>query len=207
MRANRMGAAAVVALAMTLGACAGGGGAGGLGDILGAVLGGAQPASSSVGQLVVQVEGVDQRNQAIAVVTQDGQRGNVRYDQNTQVVYQQQQYPVTALERGDVVEMRLQETRQGYYTDYILVRQSAQQGGGAVGGSASLVQASGTVRQIDYQRGWFDLETTQGVITVTMPYNPSSTTVSAFERLNRGDRVSLEGYVVANDRIELARFR
>ncbi|HUF12448.1 MAG TPA: hypothetical protein VMN78_05045 [Longimicrobiales bacterium] len=198
--------ALILALALPLGACAGGG-AGGLGDILGTVLGGPQPASSNVGQLVVQVQGVDQQNQQIAVLTEDGQRGNVLYDRNTRVVYQQQEYPVTALERGDVVEMRVQEIQQGLYTDYILVRQSVQQGGGVSGGDASLVQASGTVRQIEYQRGWFDLETSQGVITVTMPYNPPSTTVSQFERLDRGDRVTIEGYLIANDRIELVRFR
>lgn len=197
-------AAPVLALALSATACAGGAG-GGLGEILGTVLGGAQPASGNVGQLVARIEAIDQRNQSIRVVTQDGQRGDVLYDQNTQVVYRQQQYPVTALERGDVVEMRLQEIQQGYYTDYILVRESVQQG--PTTGGASLVQASGTVRQIDYQRGWFDLETSQGVITITMPYNPSSTTVAQFERLSRGDRVSLDGYLVANDRIELVRFR
>lgn len=209
MRANRMGGAAVAALTVVLGACAGGG-AGGLGEILGTVLGAGQPqpASSSVGQLVVQVESVNQQNRQIEVLTEDGQRGPIAYDQNTRVVYQQQEYPVTALERGDVVEMRIQElSGGGYYTDYILVRQSAQQGGGAVSGSASLIQATGTVRQIDYQRGWFDLETSQGVITVTMPYNPSSGTVSQFERLNRSDRVTLDGYRIATDRIELVRFR
>lgn len=195
----------VLAAALSLSACAGGGG-GGLADILGTVLGGAQPASSNVGQVVVRVESVDQRNQRIAVQTEEGQRGEVLYDQNTRVVYQQQEYPVTALERGDVVEMRIQETQQGYYTDYILVRQSVQQGQ-TTPGAANLVQASGTVRQVDYRRGWFDLETSQGVVTVTLPYNPPATVVGQFERLDRGDRVSLEGYVVANDRIELVRFR
>ena len=198
--------AAALALALPLGACAGGGGAGGLGDILGTVLGGQQPASSNVGQLVVQVQGVDQQNQHISVLTEDGQRGNVLFDRNTRVVYRQQEYPVTALERGDVVEMRVQEIQQGLYTDYILVRQSVQSGGSA-DSNASLVQATGTVRQIDFQRGWFDLETSQGVITVTLPYNPPSATVSSFERLDRGDRVSVEGYLLANDRIELVRFR
>ena len=205
MRIASMKAAALAAL-LPLGACAGGG-AGGLGDILGTVLGGPQPASSNVGQLVVEVQGVDQQNQQIAVLTEDGRRGNVLYDRNTRVVYQQQEYPVTALERGDVVEMRVQEIQQGVYTDYILVRQSVQQSGGVTGGSANLVQASGTVRQVEYQRGWFDLETSQGLVTVTLPYNPPSTIVGQFERLDRGDRVSVEGYLIANDRIELVRFR
>lgn len=195
----------IAALPLALGACAGGGG--GLGEILGTVLGGAQPASGNVGQIVVEVQGIDQSRQEIEVLTQEGQRGPIRYDQNTRVVYQQQQYPVTALERGDVVEMRIQQLSGGaYYTDYILVRQSAGDRDGG-GNTASLVQASGTVQQIDYQRGWFDLQTTQGTITVTLPYNPPGATVDAFQRLDRGDRVTVEGYRIASDRIELVRFR
>ena len=203
-------ALAVAALPLALGACAGGGGAGGLGDILGTVLGGAQPASSNVGQLVVEVQEIDQRNQEIEVLTEDGQRGPIRYDQNTRVVYQQQEYEVSALERGDVVEMRIQElSGGGYYTDYVLVRQSAQDRGGATSGgsSSTIVSTTGTVQQIDYNRGWFDLQTSNAVITVTLPYNPSSATVSAFEALDRGDRVTVEGYRIASDRIELVRFR
>ena len=75
----------LAALPLALGACAGGG-AGGLGDILGGVLGGTQPASSNVGQLVVEVQDIDQQSQEIAVLTEDGQRGPIRYDQNTTVV-------------------------------------------------------------------------------------------------------------------------
>ena len=199
----------LAALPFGLLACAGGAG-GGLGEILGSVLGGAQPASSNVGQLVVEVQGIDQANRQIDVRTEDGQEGPIEYDANTTVVYQQQEYEVTALERGDVVEMRIQElSGGGYYTDYVLVRQSAQDRGGSTsGGSAStVVSASGTVQQIDYNRGWFDLQTSNAVITVTLPYNPSSATVSAFEALDRGDRVTVEGYRIASDRIELVRFR
>ena len=210
MQTRGIRAAAPLVLAIGFAACAGGG-AGGLGDILGTVLGGAQPASSSVGQLVVEVQSIDQQSQQIEVLTEDGQRGPIAYDANTRVVYQQQEYEVAALERGDVVEMRVQQVQNGgYYTDYILVRQSAQERAGASsggGGSASLVQATGTVQTIDYQRGWFDLQTSAGVITITLPYNPPSTTVTAFERISRGDRVTVEGYRIASDRIELVRFR
>lgn len=206
MDTYRLRAPGALALILTATACAGGG-AGGLGDILGTVLGGQQPASSNVGQLVAEVQAVDTRNQRLDVVTQDGQRGQIEYDGNTSVTYQQQQYPVTALERGDVVEMRIQEVGQGrYYTDQILVRQSVQQREGTTGGG-QVVQVSGTVAQIDHQRGWFDLDTGQGAVTVTLPYNPPVQTVRDFEQLRRGSRVSLEGYRIASDRIELARFR
>lgn len=201
-------AIALAALPLTLGACAGGAG-GGLGDILGTVLGGAQPASSSVGQLVVEVQGIDQSNQQIQVLTEDGQQGPIEYDNNTRVVYNEQEYEVSALERGDVVEMRVQQIAEGrYHTDYILVRQSVQDRGGSTSTNTStLISASGTVAQIDYNRGWFDLQTSAGTVTVTLPYNPAAATVDAFERIDRGDRVTIEGYRIANDRIELVRFR
>lgn len=202
--------ARTIALAFTplaLGACAGGSG-GGLGEVLGSVLGGGAQGTGGSGTLVVEVQSVDQRDQQIEVLTEDGQRGPIAYDQNTTVVYQNQQYPVTALERGDVVEMRVQElSGGGYYTDQIVVRQSVQERGGTTGGSGNLVQATGTVRSIDYQAGWFTLDTSQGVVTVSLPYNPPIATVGTFERLDRGDQVSVEGRLIADDRIELVRFR
>ena len=201
--------AVALALPLSIAACAGGGG-GDLGQILGSVLGGgAGGQGGGTGTLVVEVQDIDQRSQEIEVLTQDGQRGPVRYDQNTAVVYRNQQYPVTALERGDVVEMRIQQlSGGGYYTDYITVQQSAQdRGGSSSGGTGNLIQASGTVRQIDYQRGLFTLQTNQGTVTVALPYNPSAGTVDRFESLDSGDRITIEGYVVANERIELVRFR
>ena len=199
--------ALIVAFPIALGACAGGG-AGGLGEILGTVLGGGAGAGGGTGELVVEVQGVDQRNQQIEVLTEDGQRGPIEYDTNTRVVYQQQEYPVTALEQGDVVQMRIRQLAEGrYYTDYIVVQQSAQERGASSGGSGSLVQVTGTVRAIDVQRGTFTLQTSQSTVTVALPYNPSSQTVNTFENLDSGDRVTVEGYLVANNRIELVRFR
>ena len=204
---TRSTAALLTTLLLATGACAGGGGLGGLEDILGGVLGGQQPASGNVGQLVAEVQIVDGQRREIEVVTREGQRGRIAYDGSTVVSYRQEQYPVSALERGDVVEMRIQEVGQGrYYTDRILVRQSVQEREGSAGAD-QVVQASGTVRQIEHQRGWFDLDTGQGTVTVTLPYNPPTQTVRDFERLERGSRVAVEGYLVANDRIELIRFR
>ena len=198
-----VGPITALAAAAALSACAGGGG---LGDILGGVLGGPQPSSGSMGNVVAEIRDVNTRSRTLEVRTQQGQQGEILYDDRTQVVYRNQQYPVTALERGDVVEMRVQETSSGYYTDQILVRQSVQERSGNDSGSAQRVRAEGEVREIDTRRGWFDLATRQGVITVTLPYNPPSSTVREFERLRRGDYIGVEGYLVANDRIELERF-
>lgn len=48
----------------------------------------------------------------------------VNYDNRTQVVYNNQGYAVTALEPGDIVNMRISQTGNNqYYTDYIQVTQ------------------------------------------------------------------------------------
>lgn len=196
-----------VVLLATLVATAGCGGGGQLGDILGDVLGDTQPASGEVGQLVGEVQGVDTRDQLIDIRTDDGQRGQIEYDRNTVLTYRQQEYPMSSLERGDVVEMRLQEIGSGrYYTDRVIVRQSVQERQGSADGER-LVQAAGTVTRIEHERGWFDLDTNEGMVTVTLPYNPPDEVVREFHRLSRGSRTSVEGYLVANDRIELRSFR
>lgn len=179
---------------------------GALGDILGGMggMGGGQQ-----GQLVAEVQGVDTRQQVIAVRTQQGQQGNVLFDQNTLVVYQNQQYPVTALERGDVVAMQVQQTQQGSpYASRIDVQQSVQdrtgQTGGGVGGQYQ--QMYGRVGQIDVNRGMFQLQTQQGTYVVEMPYNPGAANDDYFRRLRQGDTVRLEGTVIGNGRVQLYRF-
>lgn len=200
--------AAAAFTVMTLTGCAGSN-LGALGDILGGAMGG--QGAGQQGQVVVEVQGVDTRQQVIQVRTQDGQQGNVFFDQNTTVVYQNQQYPVTALERGDVVAMQLQQTQQGQtYVSQIVVQQSVQertgQGTGTVGGSGQMQQIYGRVGQIDHNRGMFQLQTQQGTVTVSLPYNPGNATTDYFNRLRTGDNVRLEGTITGNGRVELYRF-
>lgn len=205
--------AAAAFTAVALSGCAGGN-LGQLGEILGGAMGGMGGAGQQQqGQVVVEVQGVDTRQQVIQVRTQEGQQGNVFFDQNTTVVYQNQQYPVTALERGDVVAMRLQQTQQGQtYVSQIVVQQSVQertgQGTGGVGGvgSGQMQQIVGRVGQIDHNRGMFQLQTQQGTFVVSLPYNPGNATTDYFNRLRTGDNVRMEGTVTGNGRIELYRF-
>ncbi|HEX5869920.1 MAG TPA: hypothetical protein VFY65_05885 [Longimicrobium sp.] len=204
---RHLAAAAFTVMALT--GCAGTN-LGQLGEILGGAMGGAGGAGQQ-GQVVVEVQGVDTRQQVIQVRTQDGQQGNVMFDQNTVVTYQNQQYPVTALERGDVVAMQLQQGQQGQtYVSQIVVQQSVQertgQGTGTVGGSAQMQQITGRVGQIDHNRGMFQLQTQQGTFTVSLPYNPGNATTDYFNRLRTGDNVRMEGTVTGQGRIELYRF-
>jgi hypothetical protein len=203
---------------LAISGCAGGG----LGNVLGGVLGGGQTLPGESGTVVAEVRGVDQRNQRIDVRTEDGQSVGIRYDQQTRVVYQQRDYDVTALESGDVVRMSLQRTSGNeYYTQRIDVQQSAQDRGyndrdpsyGSYGSYGSrdperVYQVSGTVDQIDTDRGLFVVRTSdRESLTVAMPYNATSSTRDRFNRLRRGNSVTFEGRFVTATRVELTRFR
>lgn len=207
--------AAAAFAAVALSGCAGSN-LGALGDILGGAMGGTGGAGQQ-GQIVAEVQGVDTRQQVISVRTQQGQQGNVLFDQNTLVVYQNQQYPVTALERGDVVAMQVQQTQQGQpYVSRIDVQQSVQERTGqttsntgtygGISGTGQMQQIYGRVGQIDYNRGTFQLQTQQGTFIVQLPYNPGNATSDYFNRLRTGDNVRLEGTVTGQGRIELYRF-
>ena len=206
---NVVTAAAAV---LTLTGCAGTN-LGQLGEILGGAMG-APGGQQQNGQVLAEVTNVDTRQQVIQLRTEQGQTGNVMFDQNTVVVYQNQQYPVTALERGDVAYFQLQQTQQGAtYAARIDVQQSVQERtgqqtgttqGGTYGGQYQ--QLSGTVGRIDYNQGWFELRTQQGTATVTLPYNAGDATTDYFRRLRTGQNVRLEGSPVGNGRIELYRF-
>lgn len=188
----------VVALALiATGACANSG----LGNILGSVLGGGG------NELAGTIQGVDTRNQQIGIIQSNGQSVGVRYDNNTRVIYQNQSYPVTALENGDQVVARIQDNGNGnYYTDSIQVTRSAQSGGSG-SGSGSVQSFQGTVRQVDIQNGLFTIDGGTGyVVTVSMPYNPTRSDLNRFQSLRQGDQVRFYGVALNNTRIELRQF-
>lgn len=128
MARNRYGLVALTVALATMPACSGNS-LGNLGNILGGALGGSPSGSSQQqGEVLAEVQSVDTRQQAIHIRTEQGESGAVLFDRNTVVVYRQQQYPVTALERGDIVEMQLQRVdQQRLYTSRIDVRQSVQE--------------------------------------------------------------------------------
>lgn len=205
---GRRGAVLAVVLAASGCAAGGLGNLGTLGDIL-AGAAGLPGSGGQQGQVVAEIQGVDTQRQLIQVRTQQGQTGSLLFDQNTVVVYQQRQYQVTNLERGDVVAIQVQQTSQGSpYASRIDVQQSVQERTGqTTGGAGQMQQFTGRVGQIDHQRGWFTLQTSYAAtVTVTLPYNPSSTVVNQFNRLRGGESVRLEGSEVGNGRVELYRF-
>ena len=190
--------AAAALMIVSLGACGSS-----LGNVLGSVLGGGGGAQS--GQLAGTIRGVDSRSQQIAIQQSNGQTITVGYDNQTQVVYQNQNYSPTALENGDQVTARVQANGTSYYTDYVQVDQSVR---GTTGGSTSNLQSvQGTVRQIDRSNGLFTVDVNNyNTLTVSLPYNLSSADVNRFNNLRSGDVVRFYGTFLNNTRVELRQF-
>src|SRR2546430_16244043 len=194
----RRGAAAALMLA-SLGACAGNQ----LGNVLGSVLGGGQSAQS--GQVSGTVRTVDTRSQQITIQQSNGQTVPVYYDNQTQVVYQNQNYSPTALESGDRVTARVQANGNNYYTDYVQVDQSVT--GNGTGSSSNVQLLQGTVRQVDRRNGLFTMDVNNyGTMTVTLPYNVSNSDLNRFNMLRSGDFVRFYGTYLNASQIQLRQF-
>ena len=192
-------AAAVAIAAIVTSACSQ---AGQLGDILGSVLGGGASMVSGA------IRGVDTRAQQISLQQSNGQSVALTYDSETKVVYQNQLYSVTSLESGDQVNARVQQLQNGaYYADSVAVTQPVG-GSASTGGTSSNVQSlQGTVRQIDRTNGLFTIDAGNGVtLTVTLPYNTSTTDVNKFNALRSGDYVRFYGVYLTSTRVELKQF-
>ena len=201
MTTIRRGAAAAM-LALSLGACRSGSE---IGQVLGGVLGGGQGTANQVSGAVA---GVDTRNQVLVLQNESGQQIQLLFDQQTQVVYQNQTYAVTNLERGDMVTARVQQAQNGaYYTDLVQVDRSVttSSSGGAVSNEG--VRAyQGRVGQIDRTNGLFVLTSGSSSITVSLPYNVSRADQNTFQNLRSGDTVRFYGVLISNSRIELRQF-
>lgn len=197
-RVARGGTAAVLFMAAT--ACSNNSN---LGDILGGVLGG-----GGGSQVSGTVAGVNTRNQQIGIQQSNGQTVSVGYDNNTRVVYQNQNYPVSSLEYGDQVTARVannNNSQSGYYTDLIQVDRSVS--GSGTGTSGNVQQFEGTIRAVDRTNGYFTISSNNyGTLTVSMPYNPRQEDLNRFNNLRNGDFVRIYGLLLNNSRVELRQF-
>jgi hypothetical protein len=169
---------------------------------IGNVLGGIIPGGGSQSQVSGYVSGVDTRAQVIGLQQPNGQPVNLMFDNQTKVVYNNQSYPVTSLDRGDQITARIQNTSNGYYTDLVQVDQPVAGSAGTTSASAS-----GTVRQIDRQNGLFTMDVNNSTrLTVSMPYSPSRADLTKFQNLRSGDVVRIAGVFLNSTRVELRQF-
>ncbi len=200
-RAARGGMAIISIAAMS--AC---GSNGGLGNILGGVLGG-QGQGQGQGEVSGTVENINTRNQQVSVRMSNGQNVTLDFDNQTQVVYQNQNYSVNNLEYGDRVTARIINSNNNrYYTDLIQVDQSVSRNGN-VNGQENVQRFEGTVRDIDRSNGVFILSGSRnGSMTVSLPYNARRADIDKFNQLRSGDYVRLYGVLLNDNRVELRNF-
>lgn len=203
MRLMTMSARAIAAVLLlaSASACSS---AGALGSILGSVLGGGAGGQSN--QVSGYIQGVDTRNRQIGVQQSNGQTLVVSYDNQTQVVYQNQNFPVTSLENGDQVTLRVQQLQNGgYYTDVVQVDRSASSSSTMQSGNVQLIQ--GTVRQVDQSNGLFLLDASNGArLTVQLSRQVSRNDLDRFRSLRAGDYARLYGVYLSSSRVELRQF-
>jgi hypothetical protein len=209
--------AATAGMLAALGACSS---VRSLGNMVGGVFG----RGSQAGQVSGYVQAVDTRSQIIAMRQPNGQPVNLLFDDQTKVVYNNQSFAVTSLDRGDYITARVKNTDNGYYTDVVQVDRPVQASAGTTGttGTTTMVGATettvtttsssvqtvqGTVRQIDPQNGLFAIDVSNGTrLTVSMPYAPSRTALTKFQALRSGDNVRIAGVYLNNSRVELKQF-
>ncbi|MFL5607347.1 MAG: hypothetical protein ACJ8AD_12940 [Gemmatimonadaceae bacterium] len=194
--------ARIAAAALLIGgsACSG---AGGLGNVLGSVLGQGQQQG---GQVSGYVQSVDSRSQQVYLQQQNGQTLALAYDNNTQVVFQNQRYNVTNLERGDQVTARVQSMNNGgYYTDYVQVDQSVSTS--TANGGQPLQTLQGTVRAIDQSNGLFTMDLQNGNrVTVQLAQRLNRADYDRFRSLRSGDYARFYGVFLGQARAELRQF-
>jgi hypothetical protein len=191
-------AAVLLLVVGTAASCAG---YGGLGDVL--------VGDVFARDLTGEIRHVDVRRQTIELRTRDGRSARVDYDRRTQVEYAGRRYPVSALERGDYVSVRVRQDRSGRgYADRVIVRRNVRDTYGHDRARAAVYRLDGSVSRIDQRRGTFELRTRdRRTVQVVLPARVDRRTEDRFLRLRRGDTVRVEAVELSRNRLELRRFR
>ena len=157
-------------------------------------------------EVVGEVQNIDTRSRQIEIRTDAGRTSSIRYDNKTQVIYQQRNYEVSNLERGDYVAARIQQDRDGRnYTDTVTVRESVQDRGSTSSGRLDRIE--GRVEYVDNRRGTFEIRDSRNrLIVVSVAFNAPRAVTERFNRLRNGDLVRIEGRTVSADRFDLEDF-
>ena len=148
-----------------------------LGDILGGAMGGGMGGAGQQGQVVVEVQGVDTRQQVISVRTQEGQQGNVI---STRIPWSPTRTSSTRSRRWSAAtwwpcrcSRRSRAPRTSAASTCSRACRTAR-GRARWAATRAVQQIYGRVGQIDAERGMFQLQTQQGTFVVELPYNPGT---------------------------------
>ena len=162
-----------------------------------------------------EVNRVDSRSRTIDLRDDRGRSTRVRYDGSTRVVYRGRRYQPTALERGDLVTVRVERDRRGdLLARNVVLRRDARDRYGrgddrrddrAVPAGRQTLE--GRVNRISRNDGRFEVRTGNRTVWVNLPYRPHRTVEDRFHRLRQGDQVRVQGRWVGDRRFEIERFR
>lgn len=163
-------------------------------------------------EFVAEVERLDTSSREIHLRPNNSRNRVIGYTTDARVVSRGREYPVTQLEAGDIVAMRLrQDSRGNSYTDLIRVQESSQdrnQSRGAIVRPGTGMQTvDGRVEQLDFQRSSFEIrgQSSERVI-VSLSDNARRSDVDRFRALRSGDYVRVEGRFLNRERFELDSF-
>jgi hypothetical protein len=163
-------------------------------------------------EFVAEVERLNTSSREIHLRPNDSRTRVVGYSAEARVMYRGREYPVTQLEAGDIVAMRLrQDSRGNSYTDLIRVQESIQdrnqpRGDGASAGRG-IQTLDGRVEQLDFQRSSFEIRgQSRERVIVSLSDNARRSDVDRFRALRSGDYVRVEGRFVDRERFELENF-
>ena len=197
-----------------------GAGCAGMGTLEDVLDGGAYPGRGGYGgEVVGEVRSVDTRGRRIQVRERDGRSLTAYYDSRTRVVYRDRRYDPSALERGDVVSMRVRRDDGRYlYTDYVYVRESARDRGRYDDRRRDrdrdddrwgrVERLEGRVLRVNRGRGYFDVRDRYGeTVRVTVPNRSGRGVDDRLRRLRKGDYVRVDVRLLSRSRAELYRFR
>jgi hypothetical protein len=147
-------------------------------------------------EFIGTLEEADHNRQELYLRTEGGQSQVLTYTDRTRVIINGEETPVSRLNRGDVIEVRMHGTADGRtLADSIRVRES---------GSAGNRTIEGTVERVLSDRGVLELRTTSGSLTtVYLPKGSSEQTVEEFSRLRPGDFVRFQGVFLGERQFEL----
>ena len=163
-------------------------------------------------EFVAEVERLDTSSREIHLRPNDSRTRVVGYSTEARVMYRGREYPVTQLEAGDIVAMRLrQDSRGNSYTDLIRVQESIQDRNQRRGDGASpgrgIQTLDGRVEQLDFQRSSFEIRgQSRERVIVSLSDNARRADVDRFRALRSGDYVRVEGRFLNRERFELDSF-
>ena len=163
-------------------------------------------------EFVAEVERLDTSSREIHLRPNDSRTRVVGYSTEARVMSRGREYPVTQLEAGDIVAMRLrQDSRGNSYTDLIRVQESIQDRNQRRGDGASpgrgIQTLDGRVEQLDFQRSSFEIRgQSRERVIVSLSDNARRSDVDRFRALRSGDYVRVEGRFLDRERFELENF-